>query len=211
MAVSNLRFKLVSARGFQMFGKTSLLLRYTENEFPSTLLLNRSARNKRSWESMARTYCWKYGTLPARSGIKVSRRTITEMPTLHYWFTVWWTTKASPVCGDYWLKETQRYLPDETTIPIQLVGNKCDLVPSDPPSDDAVVPLTTAVEYTEAYGNFYLPLNVVPWPGGTLARRLVLLLLTYIRDTWCRSIIVAAWRAISLLETKKHDGISCCN
>ena len=147
MAINS--FKLVLL-GDPDVGKTSILLRYTDNEFseltPSQPVSERLKKMRINGKDIV-LEIWDTAGQERYKSLETHYYRDADAALLIY--SVVDEESFTSVC-EYWLKETQRYLPDETTIPIQLVGNKCDLVTSNASVDN--IPLHDVREYTDAYG-----------------------------------------------------------
>ena len=147
MEPSVFQFKLVLL-GDPDVGKTSILLRYIENQFsevtssqPVSEKLKKVMVNGREmvleiWDTAGQE---RYKSLETHYYRDADAAILV--------YSVVDEESFSSVC-DYWLRETQRYLPDEATIPILLVGNKIDLADT----MGEYVPMPSVREYADAYG-----------------------------------------------------------
>lgn len=138
-------------------GKTSILLRYTENEFSEvtpSLPVSEKRKKLRINGKEFELEIWDTAGQERYKSLDTHYYRDADAALLIY--NVADEESFTSLC-EYWLKETQRYLPDEATIPIQLVGNKCDIAADGDQASslctpNELVPLHLVNEYTEAYG-----------------------------------------------------------
>ncbi len=150
MAINTSHFKLVLL-GDPDVGKTSILLRYTDNTFSeltSTQPVSEKLKKIRINGRDMVLEIWDTAGQERYKSLETHYYRDADAALLVY--NIVDEESFTSVC-DYWLKETQRYLPDEAVIPIQLVCNKSDLISTDSSVDD-YVPFDDVKEYADAYG-----------------------------------------------------------
>ena len=152
MAVNELRFKVVLL-GDPDVGKTSILLKYTNNEFSETTPTQPVSEKLKKMRVNGREMALEiWDTAGQERYRSLETHYYRDADAALIVYSVTDEESFSSVC-DYWLKESLRYLPDETTIPIQLIGNKCDLLSDNSSTnpDSTTIPFDTVREYSEAY------------------------------------------------------------